>query len=263
MNLLRSSTLLILGLVILVGERIYFVHKSDVSLRTGESADLSAQNSTFNDYNQYLQGTRATKSNTINTNAYSHEPENEKNVLHTANSRLKLSSNVGATSNNDPWDRFSDELPKVFMLKNAAKSGVDYSNKDLSYLKHLADQGDTLGKFLYAYELRKSLDANATPDPARITEIRLLYIQTAAQGLHAAAHELSQMYASPKLHDLVEALSWALIADAMRDRGEKSVSKICSAKTSPCSGTFLAQATTRARNYLSSYAFKLETAQKK
>lgn len=256
MNLFRSSTLLILGLIILVGERIYFVHKSDVALKTGESVDLSA-NSTFNDYTQYLQGTRAPKSTTLNTNAYGNEPENEKNVLHTANSRLKPSSNTRGGSN-DPWDRYSDDLPKVFMLKNAARNGVDYSNKNLSHLKQLADQGDILGKFLYAYELRKAMDSNASADPARTAEIRLLYIETAAQGLHAAAHELSQMYSAPKLHDLVEALSWALIADAMRDRGEKSVSKICSAKDATCSGSSLALAATRAKNYLSTYGFKLE-----
>ncbi len=33
---------------------------------------------------------------------------------------------------------------------------------------------------------------------------------------------------------------WALIADAMRDGGEKSVSHICSQKSAPCSGSSLA-----------------------
>ena len=265
MNLLRSSTLLIIGLIILVGERIYFVHKNDVAIKTGENIDIAAQNATYNDYNQYLQGTRPAKNNTINTNAYSNEPENEKNVLHTGQSRLKASPYNGVTGNasNDPWAKYSDHLPKVFMLKNTAKAGVDYSNKNISYLKQLANEGDILAKFLYGHQLSKAMETDMVQGKgdiaARTAEVRELYIESASKGLHAAAHELSRLYFLPRLHDLVEALSWALIADAMRDGGERSVSAICSDKKANCTGSTLAQAATRARGYLSTYAFKIES----
>lgn len=265
MNIIRSSTLLVLGLIILVAERIYFVHKSDVAIKSGESVDIAAQNSTFNDYNQYLQGTRAPKNTTINTNAYATDSDNEKNVLHTTTSRLKPSSNSRIYPNsNDPWDRYSDQLPKVFLLANAAQSGVTYQGATMPHLKNLADSGDILAKFFYGYNLSKGLDAEYSYNKvvgdinARTAEIRQLYIESAAKGLHASAHELSRLYYSGRMRDLVEALSWALIADAMRDGGEKSVSKICSEKNSPCTSSALAQATARAHNYLNTYAFKIE-----
>ena len=266
MNLFRTPTLLIVGLIILIAERIYYVNKNDSHINNAENVITVPQDAAYAQYNEL---TRSKQYSTANVNRFAGD-DSEKYIVHLPGSGLRYNPrNITAQKNTeDVWQRYNDQMPRVFTLNNAAKKGVDYSEDNMGHIQRLAYDGDIMAKFIYGYHLSKQLKADGEKnkganDPifwnSRITEIRQLYIDSASHGLHASAHELARLYTLPQFRDTVEALSWAFIADAMRDEGDKSVAMVCNDKNnSPCSNEVVMKAFDRANDYLKIYSFKLE-----
>jgi|GEM_PF-6028078 len=269
MNLFRTPTLLIVGLIILIAERIYYVNKNDSHINNAENINTVPQDAAYVQYNEFTRSQKYGQNGTANVNRFAGD-DSEKYIVHIPGSNLKFnaSNRTVQKGTDDVWQRYSDQMPKVFTLNNAAKKGVDYSEDNMGHIQRLAYDGDILAKFLYGYHLSKQLEADGAKskganDPifwnSRITEIRQLYIDSASHGLHSSAHELSRLYSLPQFRDTVEALSWAFIADAMREEGDKSLGMICSDKNyDACTSDALIKGLDRAKNYLKVYSFKLE-----
>lgn len=268
MNLFRTPTLLIVGLIILIAERIYYVNKNDSHINNAENVAPAIQDPAYAQYNEYNKNRQYNQNANVNRFA---GDESEKYILHTPNSGLRFNANNNAGQQKGPeekWQRYGEQMPDLFRYNNPAKKGVDYSEENIGHLQRLAYDGDILAKFLYGYHLSKQIIADAekargTNDPifwnSRITEIRQLYIDSASHGLHSSAHELSRLYSLPQFRDIVESLSWAFIADAMREEGDKSLNMVCSEKNdSPCTDEMLMKGLDRAQNYVKTYSFKIE-----
>lgn len=256
MNIFRSPTLLFIGLFALVA---YFFSKEEFTKPAEENKDSIIPE------NQYP------RAQNYNQNKNDNDSVNDKMVIHSNDvGQNFLPSRKSNNDNNEMlWQRYSLQMPKVFMLSNAAKKGVDYSENNIQVLQQLARDGDILAQFVYGYYLSKKLESSAIKNGkivdaaewnSRTKEIRDLYITSAAHGIHASAQEMARIYSSEYLRDMVEALAWALIADAMRGNEEdKALKSVCTDKSHvPCSHDLLSKALDRAKSYLKVYSFKIE-----